>query len=45
MDERPLEQVIEMDFEKMKQTLDELHCSNESTNLILDEQKIYLDNL
>jgi len=45
MDKRPLEQVIELDLAKVEQSLSNLGCEDSTVQLILDEQKNYINEL
>lgn len=45
MDKRPIEEVIEMDLNKIKIVLQNLGCKKKTIDFILKEQKIYIENL
>lgn len=45
MDQRPIEKIIEMDMNIINNTLQNLGCQKETIDFVVNEQKIYLDNL
>ena len=45
MNKRPIEEVIEMDLNKIKIVLQNLGCKKKTIDFILKEQKIYIENL
>ena len=45
MDKRPIEEVIELDLNKIKIVLQNLGCKKKTIDFILKEQKIYIENL
>ena len=45
MNQRPIEDVIEMDLKKITHSLEKLRCSDQTIKFIVSEQKVYLDKL
>lgn len=45
MDKRPIEKIIELDINKIKTTLQNLGCSNNTIDFVIDEQQKYIDDL
>ena len=45
MDERPLKDIVELDFDKIETTLTNLGCSKKLIKFVIDEQKIYINSL
>jgi len=45
MDKRPLDQVVELDIKKAEKTLVNLGCSEETLQIVVEEQKNYINEL
>ena len=45
MNKRPLNEVLETDFDKVNKTLKNLGCKEKTIDFIVNEQKIYIENL
>ena len=45
MDQRPIEEIVEMDMNTISVTLQNLGCSKKIMDFVIKEQKVYIDNL
>lgn len=45
MDRRPIDQLIETDMDKIENTLNDLDCSKETLQIVVEEQKNYINEL
>lgn len=45
MDQRPIEEIVEMDMNAISVTLQNLGCSKKIMDFVIKEQKVYIDNL
>ena len=45
MDKRPIEKIIELDINKIKTTLKDIGCKEQTIDFVVNEQKKYIESL